>query len=160
MDPCVVHDEDTQISGKWCTERHLVQCMVYWDSASGSKLWHTTMNLRYSTNNARVIDPSTTMLATIPSIDNKPSAEKHRPRMKTPFMTAHVPLWECPRVLNAVRSSFETSSRNPSCSGKYWPIHAIKSAWRSSLCSEATFLIFFSEIPAWTSSRWTVVKCA
>ena len=85
---------------------------------------------------------------TIPSIDSKPLAEKHRPRTKTPFMTARVPLRDRPRVQNDVRSSFKTSSRNPSCSGEYWPIQAMKSARRSSLRSEATFLIFFSEIPA------------
>jgi len=91
-------------------------------NSRSSNLRHTTMNSRYSTNKTCVIDPSTTVLATIPSKDNKPSAEKRRPRMKMPFMTAQVPLRDRPRVLNAVRSSFETSSRNPNCLGKYWAI--------------------------------------
>ena len=59
---------------------------------------NTTVNSRYSMNKSCVIDPSTTVLAIIPSIDSKPSAEKHRPRMKTPFMTARVPLRDRPQA--------------------------------------------------------------
>jgi len=48
----------------------------------------TMSNSRYSRNQSRVIEPSTTVLETMPSIVSKPSAEKHHPRTKTPFFTA------------------------------------------------------------------------
>jgi hypothetical protein len=86
-------------------------------------------------------------------IDNRPSAEKWRQQTKTPFMNARVPLRDRPWVLNAVHSSFETSSRKPSCSGEYWAMRAMKSARISSLRSDVAFLIFLAEIPAWRSSR-------
>ena len=67
---------------------------------------------------ARVIEPSTTVFDIIPSMVSRPSAEKRRPRTKTPFFTARVPFLDRPRDLAVVLSSFETSSKKPSCSGE------------------------------------------
>ena len=117
-----------------------------------------TENSRYSRYVAHTIDPSTMVLDTIPSMVKSPLAEKRHPQTNTPFWIALVPLWECPQAQKDVHLSLETSSRNLSCSGEYWAIWPIKSACNCLFHSDATFFIFLDNIPAWTSSRWVVVK--
>ena len=119
--------------------------------------WLTTLCSRYSRNQARVIEPSTTVHETIPSRLSRPLAEKCHAQTKTPFWTAWMPFKERPRFQKDVRSSLDTSSRNPSCSGAYWAIRQIKSALIASFLSDVIFLIFFDETPARTSSWWIVV---
>jgi len=63
------------------------------------------------------IEPSTTVPATIPLTVNIPSAESHRPRTKTCFICARLPLLALPLLRAGVFSFFEVSSKNPSCSG-------------------------------------------
>ena|SRR5258708_23701006 len=119
----------------------------------------TTLNSIQLRNILHVIEPSTTVLATIPSIESNASVETHRPCTKTCFFYAHCPFFDRPYALLGVLLSFEVLSRNPIWQGVYWDISMIKAARRSSSLSKAMHLSFLQETLARSSSRWMVVKC-
>ena len=98
-----------------------------WNMWGKVKSWfnmynQTTVNSKYWRKHSCVIDPSTTVLETMPSMVRRPLAEKQWPCTNTPFFTAWMPVLDRPRDLAEVLSSFETSSKKPSCSDKYWAI--------------------------------------
>lgn len=57
----------------------------------------TTLCSRKYKNLSRVIDPSTTVLATMPSKVSNPSPETLLPRTNAPLMTARDPFFERPQ---------------------------------------------------------------
>jgi hypothetical protein len=97
-----------------------------------------------------VIDPPTTVPATIPSKVSSASVDVRRPRTKGRFFSAHLPFFNLPEHQDGVLSSFDTSSRNPSCSGVYCMTLSIKSALHTSFLSHA---IHFSFSPTFQLGR-------
>lgn len=132
---------------------HLGSCMMIRINIMKQILTtHTTVNSRNSMNIALVIEPSTTVPATSPSMESNPVIVVRRPRMKTCCFAARVPFLDRPYRLQMVFSSFEVSSMKPSSSGPYCAILPIKSALSSSLRSLATRLSFFRLTPCRLSS--------
>jgi hypothetical protein len=62
----------------------------------------TTLNLRYSRKTVFVMDPSTTVPATIPSNVSNASVDVHRPRTNACFFSARLPFLDLPQCLLGV----------------------------------------------------------
>jgi hypothetical protein len=75
------------------------------------------LTTRYSINAAFVMEPSTTVPATIPSSVRSASIDILLPLTKTCFFSAFFPFFDHPELLLVVQLSFNTSSMKPSFSG-------------------------------------------
>lgn len=116
---------------------------MFWEKKLTMLCWRKYRNF------SQVIDPSTTVLATMV---RRPSPETHCPWTNTPLSTVNLPLFAHLKCRCHVLSSFKNSSKKLISSALYWAICRIKSAWRSSSCSLAMICHFFTETPAHSSS--------
>jgi hypothetical protein len=107
----------------------------------------TTLNSNHCKNISFVIEPSTTLHATIPSRVSKASVDVRLPRLNASFFAALQPLFDLPKPLASVLSSLDVSSRKPRYSGGYCNMRWTYSALPSSSLSIAIFWSFLHKTP-------------
>lgn len=156
VNTCVVHNQDTQWTRVSTAKRHLLLLSLELQRMNEVNDAHTTSCSRKLRYKSLVIEPSTTLETTMPSIVSNPVALSRWPRTKRCFIMALRPFLARPLDLAAVFSFLDVSSKKPSSSGSYIAIWFIKAFLRSSSRSEAIFLSFFKETPARTRVRKTV----